>query len=292
MNWLKLTSPRMRGPEVTRLQEILMALGYDLGPYGPDGIFGPDTQNAVKKFQRRYGLISDGTVGNLETWPLFLEVLEVEVNKNAITEPNIVIVDRRGQHEAPDHYRKDLSPRSWSGEGENVVRGVTLHQTGCVISSNPRTFDIGNFHIVVLRDGTIVLANHLDWYIQHAHDLSATTIGIEFEGNMTGIHGKPDTVWCAGALTNELTYAQVKAADFLFGWLTYQFNYHGGKWQYVYAHRQASQYRRADPGSEIWQKIGLKWIKWLNGSDGGPDFKIGDGAPIPKQWNPEYTAEY
>ena len=33
----------------------------------PDGIFGPDTENAVKKFQKKHGLTVDGIVGP-ETW--------------------------------------------------------------------------------------------------------------------------------------------------------------------------------------------------------------------------------
>lgn len=50
-----------RGPEVEELQQILniqLALDIDV-----DGIFGKDTQNAVKEFQRRNGLSIDGVVG-------------------------------------------------------------------------------------------------------------------------------------------------------------------------------------------------------------------------------------
>ncbi|MEM7216628.1 MAG: peptidoglycan-binding protein [Pseudomonadota bacterium] len=50
-----------RGPEVEELQQVLnlqLALDIDV-----DGIFGKDTQNAVKEFQRRNGLSIDGVVG-------------------------------------------------------------------------------------------------------------------------------------------------------------------------------------------------------------------------------------
>ena len=229
MKWLRLTEPRMRGPEVTRLQEILMALGYDIGSTGCDGIFGPDTSNAVKMLQRRHGLISDGAVGNLETWPFLQDLWRVQVRKNPVSATKITLVDRRGLHEPPRLYRKDLSPRPWSGEGQTVIRGVTLHQTGCILSEYPRMYDLGNFHIVILQNGTIILVNPFEWFIWHANDLSFATIGIEFHGNMPGIHDRPETVWNEGAEPNDLTDAQIRAADLLFGWLQHQFQINGGK---------------------------------------------------------------
>ncbi|MFM7364733.1 MAG: glycoside hydrolase family protein [Cuspidothrix sp.] len=49
------------GPKVKQLQEILEALGIDVGT--PDGIFGKNTANAVKKFQSQNGLTVDAIVG-------------------------------------------------------------------------------------------------------------------------------------------------------------------------------------------------------------------------------------
>jgi DNA invertase Pin-like site-specific DNA recombinase len=48
---------------VRRLQRILDRRGYDLGPPGVDGRFGPRTAAAVRRMQSRYGLIADGVVG-------------------------------------------------------------------------------------------------------------------------------------------------------------------------------------------------------------------------------------
>jgi peptidoglycan hydrolase-like protein with peptidoglycan-binding domain len=45
----------------------LECLGYDIGPYGIDGKFGNDTENAVCDFQYDHYLEEDGKVGN-DTW--------------------------------------------------------------------------------------------------------------------------------------------------------------------------------------------------------------------------------
>lgn len=53
-----------RGKDVKYLQDILNHLGY---PVVADGIFGPKTEAAVKKFQRDFNLVADGIVGP-KTW--------------------------------------------------------------------------------------------------------------------------------------------------------------------------------------------------------------------------------
>jgi peptidoglycan hydrolase-like protein with peptidoglycan-binding domain len=55
----------MKGPAVSGLQERLRALGYLKG--GADGVFGPETQSAVKAAQRVLKLEADGVVGSA-TW--------------------------------------------------------------------------------------------------------------------------------------------------------------------------------------------------------------------------------
>jgi peptidoglycan hydrolase-like protein with peptidoglycan-binding domain len=49
-----------RSPEVADMQKALMALGYDLPRHGVDGIRGPETNGAIKKFQADNSLESSG----------------------------------------------------------------------------------------------------------------------------------------------------------------------------------------------------------------------------------------
>lgn len=56
-----LVSSPIAGDDVFALQERLLELGYDAGR--PDGIFGPQTEIALRGFQRDYGMTSDGVCG-------------------------------------------------------------------------------------------------------------------------------------------------------------------------------------------------------------------------------------
>ncbi|WP_279022310.1 N-acetylmuramoyl-L-alanine amidase [Intestinibacter bartlettii] len=60
--------------KITKLaQEKLISLGYDLGIYGADEVFGTATYNAVVKFQKDNGLTTDGIIGQ-NTWRKLLNL--------------------------------------------------------------------------------------------------------------------------------------------------------------------------------------------------------------------------
>lgn len=58
MPYLKIGS---RGSDVAEIQYFLQEWGYNPGP--TDGIFGPKTDQAVRRFQNDHGLVVDGIVG-------------------------------------------------------------------------------------------------------------------------------------------------------------------------------------------------------------------------------------
>lgn len=57
---LQLKQPPMQGDDVRAIQKALAALGFSIGA---DGVFGTDTEKAVKEFQQKEGLAVDGIVG-------------------------------------------------------------------------------------------------------------------------------------------------------------------------------------------------------------------------------------
>jgi N-acetylmuramoyl-L-alanine amidase len=51
------------GEFVREVQQDLIKAGFSLPIYGADGIYGAETQRAVMRFQKKYGLLVDGLVG-------------------------------------------------------------------------------------------------------------------------------------------------------------------------------------------------------------------------------------
>ncbi|MEN6324704.1 MAG: peptidoglycan-binding domain-containing protein, partial [Syntrophomonas sp.] len=63
--YLRLEKNSMTGPDVLILQNQLIKLNHDIGAI--DGIYGKKTEKAVKAFQAKSGLNSDGVV-DPNTW--------------------------------------------------------------------------------------------------------------------------------------------------------------------------------------------------------------------------------
>lgn len=65
---VSIVSKGSTGTQVKTIQALLMMkFGISCGDYGCDGIFGNDTDTAVRNFQRKFGLVIDGIVG-VNTW--------------------------------------------------------------------------------------------------------------------------------------------------------------------------------------------------------------------------------
>ncbi|NET32170.1 MAG: peptidoglycan-binding protein [Cyanothece sp. SIO1E1] len=67
---LRLSEPRMRGEQVRQVQAALRQAGITVSV---DGIFGPDTEEAVRAFQQQSGMAVDGVVGQKTREQLGLE---------------------------------------------------------------------------------------------------------------------------------------------------------------------------------------------------------------------------
>lgn len=73
------------GDKVKELQQWLTDYGYYSGNI--DGVFGADTEKAVKSFQEESGLIVDGVVGNdtkkaMENWDKYLEQVQAAAGES------------------------------------------------------------------------------------------------------------------------------------------------------------------------------------------------------------------
>jgi len=69
---MKPVRPQDRGTAVEDIQRRLLALGYELGPTGVDGVFLGATTQAVSEFQRTHDLAEDGFVAE-ETWSALVD---------------------------------------------------------------------------------------------------------------------------------------------------------------------------------------------------------------------------
>jgi hypothetical protein len=277
---LKLTRPMMRGSAVTRLQELGDNIGCDTGDN--DGIFGPDTEKAVLMIQRKFDIKQDGICGPV-TWRHLID----HIDSTPTVSADPLFFDTSGEHPHPKNYSRQR-PAS-------QVTGVTIHQTGCNMPQDPKGWDRLNAHVGITQEGKLIIVNDFTDMIWHAQGLSKTTIGIEFEGNFMGVDGKQKTLWRGGGGPHFLNPAMMEAANQLYILLDEWFWKNNTHWDHIYAHRQSSDMRRGDPGSEIWKAIALPWMDQRQGveMDGGEKYFKGSGAPIPGAWNfNKYGSKY
>jgi peptidoglycan hydrolase-like protein with peptidoglycan-binding domain len=98
------------GEAVRQLQEALADLGYEPGEV--DGVFGADTERAVKAFQREREIKSDGIVGEI-TW--------LNIDEADMSNPTI----KRGSHGNPvRRAQKRLTLGGWDTGGVDGIFGA------------------------------------------------------------------------------------------------------------------------------------------------------------------------
>lgn len=91
------------GADVTAVQAQLVYLGYDVGSYGADGRFGPDTTKAVRAFQRAEGIGIDGAIGS-----------ETRAALDAAVERERDDVPERTSYTMSSDYRQVIAPDEWT----------------------------------------------------------------------------------------------------------------------------------------------------------------------------------
>jgi hypothetical protein len=172
----------------------------------------------------------------------------------------------------------------------NTIDGIVIHQTACpygvtadavkaaggdrILAKHRRALDVAA-HMTAFDTGYAVLAHPFDWYVFHANSLNARSLGIEIEGLYPQLQGDKELLVgpvlqaARDGLTYLVTLARAKQMPI--------------KW--VWAHRQSSLTREADPGEEIWRKLVLDFAVSGLGLVPQPDFVSG-GKPLPPEWRP------
>lgn len=265
------------GPAVKQLQRQLLALGYDLPRFGDDGDLGGETLSAVAAFVRDHGG-ADPDPAAVSNGELAAIARAHEARESA--PPPAELVDLTGAHPGKVRIRR----RSW-----REITGITLHQTACNLGGRAERWFSVPVQVGVTKAGGILLLNPIEYMTYHGNGLNGSTVGIEIDGRYAGVEGDLKTFWRPKGDTASqpevAPEAQLAAARAAVRWICEEVARHGGKVARIYAHRQASDMRRSDPGSRIWQEVGLWAQRELGLSDGGPRFTVGSGLPIPASWD-------
>lgn len=278
------------GPAVTRFQDFAEALAETdwIENHGTDkdreGYFHTGSAELAKLVQQYLDLDADGVVGPA-TWDAMFEALGRTPSGAEVYEVDgVTVIDGRQVWKPVKKWDGTLRP--WTGDGRNVIRGVMLHQTGCWMPEDPQVWKQINAHCGVTRKGNVILMFPFEMLIWHGHNLTRPTIGIEIAGMFPGVKGQKGTYWPKDAKLHEFTDRQLMACNVLMEIIQGEFLANGGAFQNIYAHRQASSQRQADPGSEIWEKVALPWMEKIGATAGEPGYCIDSGYPICREWDP------
>lgn len=274
-----------KGKDVVQLQKALIALGYALPKWGADGILGTETIQAALAF-------AAATASGL-SWSDKDEL-------QGVPDEIVLFIKRAAQEkrdQATDGTVFDLTSNHPITKGRQTLRnweditGIMLHQTACTLGPKwTRWYDVA-CHIGIPASGQIFYVNKLPVYLWHGHGLNSTTVGFEIDGSFEGIDGDSKTHWKAGGGPHRVSEKQIQSARRAIEWAMKQVAAHGGRIKYIYAHRQSSDQRESDPGSRVWQEIGV-WAQQNLGLKNEPLFTKGTGLPIPEEWDPRSTVNY
>lgn len=184
---------------------------------------------------------------------------------------------------APIEDRTSFTPkdkRKGKPRDMSKVYALVLHQTaGNQKNTPPNRYDRVTAHFVIKPNGQILQLHPLAAYLNASNGLNAGSVAVEFAGNFPDIKGKryvyPNGASPQGVLTNE----QIKAGRCLVRYLVKNMNL-----THILVHRQSSASRANDPGPDIWYHVGQWAVNNLGLRDGGQNFKVGSGNPIPDIW--------
>ena len=178
-----LISPMMRGDDVATLQSQLSEMGFNCGRV--DGIFGVDSESAVKEFQKSVGVQVDGRCGPATIMsilrlkkmvsggaPLQLRDATTRAERGPALSGKVIVID---PSDATDIF--DLAQRL---EGRLITLGVNVFLTR-TSSSTPKESE--RIEIANLANADLVISLHQDRYINSkAHGVATYYYGSDSHG--------------------------------------------------------------------------------------------------------------
>jgi len=257
----------MSDPKIRQLQEDLTTLGYRPGLI--DGVMGATTRAALFA----YAIDTRQDESKPSTWAQAHEAAEQK--RANVPQPPIGYLDLSERCTLPEWRKKE---RPWSS-----IKGVTIHQTGCPMSSRPERWLTLKAHYGITYEGAIYRIHPETAMGWHAQNQSHGNVGIEVAGFFCGVEGDLSTRPSAPSSwkVQSMTEAQAIALKELVRYLSRLLLHHGSRLTEIEPHRTATSTRRPDPGSKVWA-VAMELIKELGCSEGQVS---GDGLPIPEAWD-------
>lgn len=213
----------------------------------------------------------------------------------------IDIIDLRHEQKNPPEVRrkfKRINGKVYCRDPERVT-GITIHQTAVKFSVSGFQIKAAHgdrklamcrralkvaCHAMSFHDGYVCLANPLEWYVYHGNGFNSFELGLEIDGNYPGRIGGDTWNKKNQTVTTPQSIAAAREGVRI---LVEEGRKLGMPIEFIHAHRQSSVTRRSDPGEELWKKVVLEYAVPKLGLKTEPKIVVGNGSPIPLEWDPD-----
>jgi hypothetical protein len=136
--------------DVQKIQKALQFLGISLGEFGADGLFGKETELAIKEFQSKYSLPETGIISNEELSTLVKELRskgykdEIKPKQEIKQLPKETQLESRPKQLINFFVGKGLTPEQAAGIAGNI-KSESNFKTGAIGDSGT-SFGIAQWH--------------------------------------------------------------------------------------------------------------------------------------------------
>jgi hypothetical protein len=218
--------------------------------------------------------------------------------------PHVPVVDLRDEQTDPAPKTRLVAGRTVTRDPSSVT-GVVIHQTAARFGVGPARIRAANgdealalhrraleqpYHAIAFRRTmSVAMGQRLVSYTHHGGALNALSLGYAVDGVYPGIVG--GQTW-DGSEPDPITPELVEVARVGLARLVETGRQTGMPLTCVWAHRQSSAQRRADPGEGWWRALVLEYAVPVLGLETQPERTWGDGRPIPADWDPAGVGRY